>query len=66
MTPETFRHVPAAHYIGIAPSTLGKMRSRGDGPAYIKAGKAVVYRKTDLDAWLEQNRRRSTSQRMCA
>ncbi len=63
MTPDNIRHVPAARYIGIAPSTLGKMRRRGDGPAYIKAGKTVLYRKADLDAWLEQHRRYSTSQR---
>jgi predicted DNA-binding transcriptional regulator AlpA len=54
MTPENLRQTLAAHYIGISPSTLGKMRSRGDGPAFIKAGKTVVYRKADLDAWMEQ------------
>jgi hypothetical protein len=34
----------------------------GNGPPYLKAGpKIVVYRQEDLDAWLEANRRRSTS-----
>jgi predicted DNA-binding transcriptional regulator AlpA len=52
----------AAHYVGLSPSTLEKFRLRGNGPSYQKAGpKIVVYRLEDLDAWLEANRRRSTS-----
>jgi predicted DNA-binding transcriptional regulator AlpA len=52
----------AAAYLGIAPSTLAKMRLRGDGPPYYKVGpRVVVYRPSDLEDWLEANRRRSTS-----
>jgi len=52
----------AARYIGLSASTLAKMRLRGDGPPYAKAGpRVVVYDAHDLDAWLIQRKRRSTS-----
>lgn len=52
----------AARYVGLSPSTLAKMRLRGDGPVYSKAGpRIVIYDKADLDRWLEEGRRRSTS-----
>ena len=52
----------AAAYLGLAPSTLAKMRLRGDGPPYHKAGpRVVVYSLSDLEDWLKANRRRSTS-----
>lgn len=43
--------------------TLEGWRLRGGGPAFIKAGSRVVYRRADLDAWLAANRRLSTSDR---
>ena len=53
----------AATYIGLSASTLAKMRMRGDGPTYSKAGaRIVIYDKMDLDAWLMNKRRRSTSE----
>ena len=56
------RPLQAARYIGLANSTLAKMRLRGDGPTYVKAGpKIVLYCKADIDAWIESNRRSSTS-----
>jgi predicted DNA-binding transcriptional regulator AlpA len=52
----------AAAYLGLATSTLAKMRLRGDGPLYSKAGsRIVVYRLADLEDWLKARRRRSTS-----
>jgi len=52
----------AARYIGLSASTLAKMRLRGDGPPYSKAGpRVVVYDARDLDTWLIQRKRRSTS-----
>ena len=32
----------AAEYLGLSQSTLAKMRLRGDGPAYLKAGQRIV------------------------
>lgn len=52
----------AAAYLGLATSTLAKMRLRGDGPQFIKAGpRVVVYDLHDLDEWLDARRRSSTS-----
>ena len=51
----------AAHRMGIAPSTLAKMRVVGIGPEYYKLGRRVVYRAGDIDAYMESRRRRSTS-----
>ena len=61
--PSTKLRAPeAARYIGLSASTLAKMRLRGDGPMYSKAGpRIVIYDKSDLDSWLDQRRRRSTS-----
>ena len=52
----------AARYLGLSVSTLAKMRLRGDGPPYSKAGpRIVIYDRADLDEWLAANRRQSTS-----
>lgn len=51
-----------AKRLGLSTSTLAKMRLSGDGPAYVKLGRRVVYRPEDLDAWIAANRFRSTSE----
>ena len=56
------RTEPAAKYCGSTKSTFEKYRLTGKGPAYIKLGKTVVYDEDDLDAWLEKNKRQSTSE----
>jgi len=54
----------AAEYLGLAVSTVEKMRVAGTGPRFIKAGpRAVVYDTGDLDAWLDERRQNSTSDR---
>ena len=50
------RTAAAAAYIGLAKTTLEKLRFTGGGPVYIKLGNAVVYDTRDIDLWLEQNR----------
>jgi Helix-turn-helix domain len=58
---DKLRSEAAARYVGLAPSTLAKMRVRGDGPPYSKAGaRVVVYDIRDLEAWLRSTRRKST------
>lgn len=53
----------AAAHCGLSASTFEKMRVRGDGPAFCKAGpRVVVYDVADLDAWLASRKRHSTSQ----
>ncbi len=52
----------AAKYLGLSASTLAKMRLRGDGPIYSKAGpRVVVYARANLESWLAARERRSTS-----
>lgn len=63
MDQTNYRAPDAARYLGLAESTLAKMRLRGDGPAYFKAGRAVIYARAELDRWLTSLRRRNTSQR---
>ncbi|MBL8808126.1 MAG: helix-turn-helix domain-containing protein [Rhodospirillales bacterium] len=58
-----YRAPDAAQYLGLAESTLAKMRLRGDGPGYSKAGRAVIYARAELDRWLASLRRSNTSQR---
>ena len=66
MSYRNLRAPDAAKFLGLAESTLAKMRLRGDGPAYVKCGRAVIYRESDLDAWLAGLKRRSTSERVPA
>lgn len=54
----------AARHIGLAVSTLEKMRVTGDGPPFVKLGRAVRYRISDLEAYLAERVVASTSQRV--
>ena len=61
--PINLRAPAAAEYVGLSASTLAKMRLRGDGPVYSKAGpRIVVYGTADLDRWLADRKHRSTSE----
>lgn len=52
----------AARFLGLSQSTMAKMRMRGTGPVYCKAGsRLVLYDIADLQLWFDQGRRRSTS-----
>lgn len=55
LSPATMNIAQAAAYIGIAKSTLYTWRTRrpGFGPRAVKAGGALRYRRSDLDAWIE-------------
>jgi predicted DNA-binding transcriptional regulator AlpA len=62
MNDACLRSPEAARYLGISESTLNKTRLTGNGPPFVKVTpRAVAYRKSDLDAWLEARLRRSTS-----
>ena len=50
------RPAAAADYVGMSQSTLAKLRmrhNRGQGPLFAKRGGCVIYRRADLDLWLE-------------
>ena len=53
----------AAARVRLSPSTLSKMRGRGDGPRYVKIGRLVAYDVLDIDAWIEDRKRSATSDR---
>ena len=52
----------AAERWGLSPRSLEKWRLVGGGPPYRKLGRLVRYHPSDLDSWLELQRRRSTSE----
>lgn len=56
----TLDTIEAAHYLGLQKTTLEAWRCRGGGPRYVKLGRAVRYRLSDLDAWLDSRVREST------
>jgi hypothetical protein len=43
----------------LSPRTLANWRSLGLGPAYIKVGRSVLYRESDLAAYEDEKRRAS-------
>jgi len=59
--PTMFTVAETAEYLGLAQSTLNKWRCIGGGPKYLKMGKAVRYRLSDIQEWLEENQRAHTS-----
>ena len=56
------RTADAAAYCGSTKSTFEKYRLTGEGPVYSKIGRVVVYDPTDLDAWLDSKKHKSTSE----
>jgi predicted DNA-binding transcriptional regulator AlpA len=59
--PITLTAEEAAKVLGLAASTLAKLRLSGNGPVYCKLGRRVVYRREDLAVWLESRVARDTS-----
>jgi predicted DNA-binding transcriptional regulator AlpA len=52
----------AAEYVGLSKSTLEKLRCWGTGPKYLKLNRAVRYRVSDLEGWLNERLVSSTSE----
>ncbi|WP_354080649.1 helix-turn-helix domain-containing protein [Bradyrhizobium sp. S3.5.5] len=55
------RVAEAAEHLRLSKSTLDKLRCHGGGPRYFKLGRAIVYARDDLDAWMTSRRRESTA-----
>jgi predicted DNA-binding transcriptional regulator AlpA len=51
----------AAH-TNTSPSFWNQRRVRGDGPPYIKLGSRVLYQLTEVEEWLADRTKRSTSE----
>ncbi len=50
-----------ANELGAKLNTIEGWRVKGIGPKFIKIGRLVRYRRSDVDAWLESQTRNSTS-----
>lgn len=51
-------------YLGLKVQQLAQMRYLGTGPQFVKLnGRAVRYRQSDLDAWIETRLRDRTDQK---
>ena len=44
-----------AAYLKVEPKTLTNWRYSGRGPAYVKDGGMVRYRREDIDAWIRDH-----------
>ena len=53
LTPEE-----AARLLRRAKRTLETWRYRGYGPPWVRVGRTPMYRRRDIEAWLEQQRER--------
>lgn len=45
----------AAELLALSVRTLQAWRPRGAGPRFVRAGRAIRYRKADLAAWIDLN-----------
>ena len=44
------------------PQSIRRERMRGDGPPYIRLGRCVFYRATDIEEWFESKKVRNTAE----
>jgi len=52
-----------AAFLGLSERTLERLRLEGRGPAFHKFGRRVMYHWRDVLAWVDAQRRTSTSDR---
>ena len=55
---EYMRTAEASNYTGLSASTLAKLRmrhNRCDGPKFLKISGCVIYRRSDLDVWMDDH-----------
>lgn len=55
-----FNTAVTARRLGISAGFLNKARMSGEGPPYVKIGKAVRYRWSVVEAWLAERERLTT------
>ena len=51
-----------AERLKVSPSWLAKARMRGDGPPFIKVGRAIRYSEATLQQWMRAHQHLSTSE----
>jgi hypothetical protein len=47
---------------GTTAQTWAALRHKGNGPAYVKVMRRVYYRRCDVEAWIQQNRKIRTDE----
>lgn len=55
---EYLRPSAASQYTGVSESTLAKLRmrnKRAEGPQFAKLSGCIIYRRADLDHWIENH-----------
>lgn len=57
-----FTTTEAAKYVRCSSRTLEAFRLGGTGPKFVKAGRRVLYRVSDLESWLQAQTFQSTSE----
>jgi excisionase family DNA binding protein len=57
MAVELLTQQQLADELQVSVRTLERWRQEGTGPAFIRVGRSPRYRRSDIDAWLEQQRR---------
>jgi excisionase family DNA binding protein len=63
MTTDTyFTPREAAEYLRSSTSTLAKARLTKRGPTFVRIGRAIRYRKADIDAWMSTSIARHVEQ----
>jgi predicted DNA-binding transcriptional regulator AlpA len=58
---ELLRATATAEELHLSEGALAQMRFRGTGPKFIKSGTRVLYRRSDIRAWLDANTVQSTA-----
>lgn len=53
----------AARVLRLSERTLERLRVSGNGPVYVKAGRLVRYRESDLEEWIASRVFNSTSEK---
>jgi excisionase family DNA binding protein len=54
----------AAAYLRLSRRTLERLRVSGLGPKFVKCGRSVRYRQSDLEEWIAARVVRSTSEKL--
>lgn len=57
MTDRLLTQQQLADELQVSLRTLERWRQEGVGPAFIRVGRSPRYRRADIDAWLERQRR---------
>lgn len=60
--PKYLTQAETADSLRLSERTLERMRVEGTGPTFVKAGRRVLYRQSDIHDWAAQRTFRSTSE----